>query len=87
MIVSADSRCHVRFETKFFSDGVKVWLPLRVLQAAKHELIVSVGRGRHVERERQMFGFDVGEWVVRFWGMGGEILGIFSICGRECGIG
>jgi hypothetical protein len=57
----------VRLEAKFFSDGVKVWLPLRVLQAAKHELVVSVGSGSHVERGRQMSDFDVGEWVVRFW--------------------
>jgi hypothetical protein len=57
----------VRLEAKFFSDGVKVWLPLRVLQAAKHELVVSVGSGRHVERGRQMFEFDVGEWVAGFW--------------------
>ena len=51
----------MRLETKFFSDGVKVWLPLRVLQATKHELIVSIGRGRHVERGRQMFDFGVGD--------------------------
>lgn len=57
----------MRLETKFFSDGVKVWLSLRVLQAAKHELIVSVGRGRHLERGWRMCGFDVGEWLVRFW--------------------
>ena len=67
MISSTDSRCHVCLEAKFFSDGVKVWLPLRVLQAAKHKLIVSVGRGRHVERGRQIFDFGVGEWVVRSW--------------------
>jgi hypothetical protein len=57
VIVSADSRCHVCLEAKFFSDGVKVWLSLRVLQAAKHELIVGVGRSKHVERGRQMFRF------------------------------
>lgn len=57
----------MRLEAKFFSDGVKVWLPLRVLQAAKHELVVSVGSSRHVERGRQMSDFDVGKWVVRFW--------------------
>jgi hypothetical protein len=57
----------MRLESKFFSDGVKVWLPLRVLQAAKHELIVSVGRGRHPECGRRMCDFDVGEWLVRFW--------------------
>jgi len=57
----------VRLETKFFGDGVKVWLLLRVLQAAKHELIVRVGGGRHLERGRRMCDFDVGEWLVRFW--------------------
>jgi hypothetical protein len=56
----------VRLETEFFSDGVKVWLPLRVLQAAKHKLIVSVGRGRHLERGRRMCDFDVGERLMRF---------------------
>jgi hypothetical protein len=67
VIVSADSRGHVRLETKFFGDGVEVSLPLRVLQAAKHELIVSVGRGRHLERGRRECDFDVGEWLARFW--------------------
>ena len=51
----------MRLEAKLFSDGVKVWLPLRVLQAAKHELVVGVGSGRHVERRRQMSDFDVEE--------------------------
>jgi hypothetical protein len=51
----------VRLETKFFSDGVKVWLPLRVLQAAKYELMVRVGRGRHLERGLRLCDFDVGE--------------------------
>jgi hypothetical protein len=57
----------VRLETKFFSDGVKIWVPLRVLQAAKHELIVSVGRGGHLERGRRMCDSDVRDWSVRFW--------------------
>ena len=51
----------MRFESKFFSDGVKVWFLFRVLQTTEHEVIVSIGSRRHLRVEKGMVGFEIEE--------------------------